>query len=97
MADKKLDTKTGQELYDPCCGSFGLLIKCYLRFKEKCPDDYAARNDYNLSPSRYVVQNGEDDTISLEDAVVLLKEAEEERKDADDKLNDILDKMGLND
>jgi type I restriction enzyme M protein len=50
-----------------------------------------------LSPSRYVIQNGEDDTLSLEDAVVLLKEAEEERKDADEKVNEILNKLGLND
>jgi type I restriction-modification system DNA methylase subunit len=32
----------------------------------------AARNDYNLSPSRYVAQNGEDNTLPLEDAVVQL-------------------------
>jgi type I restriction enzyme M protein len=32
---KILDPKEGDEVYDPCCGSGGLLIKCYLRFKEK--------------------------------------------------------------
>ena len=79
------------------------IAELFLNWKEEetlssiVKNEDAARNDYNLSPSRYVVQNGEDDTLSLEDAVVLLKEAEEERKDADDKLNDILDKMGLND
>ena len=30
-----LDPEEGNEIYDPCCGSGGLLIKCYLRFKEK--------------------------------------------------------------
>lgn len=50
----------------------------------------AARNDYNLSPSRYVAQDGEDDTLPLEDAVVLLQEAEEERREADEKLEKIL-------
>ena len=54
-----------------------------------------AKNDYNLSPSRYVTQDGEDDTLPLEDAVVLLNEAEEERKLADGKLEEILEKMGL--
>jgi len=54
-----------------------------------------ASNDYNLSPSRYVLQDGEDDTLPLEDAVVLLKEAEEERAEADDKLKDVLTKLGL--
>ncbi len=27
-----LDPAQGQEIYDPCCGSAGLLIKCYLLF-----------------------------------------------------------------
>lgn len=75
-----------------------MLINASEQYSKGQPKNYLSdRNDYNLSPSRYVVQNGEDDTLSLEDAVVLLKEAEEEREDADDKLNDILDKMGLND
>jgi type I restriction enzyme M protein len=55
----------------------------------------AARNDYNISPSRYVSQNGEDDTLDLQDAIVQLKEAEEERKEADEKLQSILKEMGL--
>jgi type I restriction enzyme M protein len=55
----------------------------------------AARNDYNLSPSRYVAQNGEDDTLPLGDAVVQLQEAEEERKEADEKLREILGELGL--
>ena len=55
----------------------------------------ATRNDYNLSPSRYVAQNGEDDTLDLEDAIVQLKEAEEERNQADEKLRTILKEMGV--
>jgi type I restriction enzyme M protein len=55
----------------------------------------AARNDYNLSPSRYVAQNGEDDTLDLEDAIVQLKETEEERNQADEKLRTILKEMGV--
>jgi type I restriction enzyme M protein len=57
--------------------------------------DEAAKNDYNLSPSRYVAQNGEDDTLPLEDAVVQLKEAEEERLEADSKLQEILRALGF--
>jgi len=57
--------------------------------------DEAVKSDYNLSPSRYVAQNGEDETLPLEDAVVQLKEAEEERKEADEKLMVILKEMGL--
>jgi type I restriction enzyme M protein len=55
----------------------------------------ATRNDYNLSPSRYVAQNGEDNTLDLEDAIVQLKEAEEERNQADEKLRTILKEMGV--
>jgi len=55
----------------------------------------AARNDYNLSPSRYVAQNGKDDTLDLEDAIVQLKEAEEEQNEADKKMKAILEEMGL--
>lgn len=57
--------------------------------------DEIAKNDYNLSPSRYVSQNGEDTTLPLEEAVVLVKEAEEERKKADEKLKNVLEQMGF--
>lgn len=30
-----LDPEPGMEIYDPCCGSAGLLIKCHLRLLEK--------------------------------------------------------------
>ncbi len=32
---KLLDPEPGMKVYDPCCGSGGLLIKCHLYFKEK--------------------------------------------------------------
>jgi type I restriction enzyme M protein len=54
-----------------------------------------AKNDFNLSPSRYVALNGKDETLPLEDAVVLLREAEEERREADEKLEKVLSGLGL--
>jgi type I restriction enzyme M protein len=57
--------------------------------------DDVAKNDFNLSPSRYVAQNGKDETLPLEDAVVLLREAEEERREADEKLEKVLAGLGL--
>ncbi len=54
-----------------------------------------ARNDYNLSPSRYVSSNNKEETLPLEEAVVLLEEAEEERAEADRALNEILQQLGL--
>ncbi|HOC20899.1 MAG TPA: class I SAM-dependent DNA methyltransferase [Anaerolineae bacterium] len=55
----------------------------------------AARNDYNLSPSRYVSTNNKEEVLPLEEAVVLLEEAEEERAAADRALNEILQQLGL--
>jgi type I restriction enzyme M protein len=57
--------------------------------------DEAARNDYNLSPSRYVALNGKDETLPLEEAMVLLREAEEERAVADRELEAVLKELGL--
>ena len=34
-----LNPEPGNEVYDPCCGSGGLLIKSYLRFKDKYDAD----------------------------------------------------------
>ncbi len=73
----------------------------YLKWKEEegiskiITKEESARNDYNLSPSRYVAQNGEDDTLDLEDAIVQLKEAEEEQNEADKKMKAILEELGL--
>jgi len=55
----------------------------------------AARNDYNLSPSRYVSTNDEEPVLPLEEAMVLLQEAEEERAEADKALKEVLAKLGL--
>ncbi|WP_448382778.1 N-6 DNA methylase [Desulfosoma sp.] len=55
----------------------------------------AARNDYNLSPSRYVSTNGKEEVLPLEEAVVRLLEAEEERAEADRALNEVLDRIGF--
>ncbi len=55
----------------------------------------AAKNDYNLSPSRYVATGGGEEVLPLEEAVVLLREAEEERAEADAALNTVLAKLGF--
>ncbi len=57
-------------------------------------NDEAARNDYNLSPSRYVSTNGKEEVLPLEEAVVRLQEAEEERAEADRALNEVLQTLG---
>lgn len=50
----------------------------------------AIRNDYNLSPSRYVAKNNQEAVLPLEEAIVELEEAEEERRQADKKLWEII-------
>ncbi|RKY63237.1 MAG: SAM-dependent DNA methyltransferase [Candidatus Latescibacterota bacterium] len=55
----------------------------------------AARNDYNLSPSRYVATDAQEEVLPLEEAVLLLEEAEEERAEADLKLSEVLRSLGL--
>jgi len=77
--------------------SISQISDIYLNWKEEegiskvITKEEAAKNDYNLSPSRYVAQNDKDGTLSLEDAMVLLKEAEEERIEADKKLGEVLE------
>lgn len=55
----------------------------------------AAKNDFNLSPSRYIATNGKGEVLPLDEAVVLLAEAEEERAEADQELDKVLVKLGF--
>ncbi|MDP3112103.1 MAG: class I SAM-dependent DNA methyltransferase [Thermodesulfovibrionales bacterium] len=48
------------------------------------------KNDYNLSPSRYVANSDTEETLPYEEAIILLKEAEEERMEASKHLKKIL-------
>ena len=57
--------------------------------------DEAARNDYNLSPSRYVASDDQEPVLPLEEALVLLAEAEEERRDVDAELDAVLARLGF--
>lgn len=54
-----------------------------------------ARNDYNLSPSRYVASDDVEPPLPLEEALVLLAQAEEARAEADVELDAVLTKLGF--
>lgn len=54
-----------------------------------------AKNDYNLSPSRYVAGTEQEEVLPLNDAIVVLQEAEEEREIADERLDQVLENLGL--
>ena len=55
----------------------------------------AARNDYNLSPSRYVASDDQEPPLPLEEALVLLAQAEEARSEADAQLDQVLSTLGF--
>jgi type I restriction enzyme M protein len=55
----------------------------------------AAKNDYNLSPSRYVATGDQMETVALDEAVVELREAEEELAEANRDLDSVLRMLGL--
>ena len=65
------------------------------RLSKVIATDEAVRNDYNLSPSRYVSLDGGEEVLPLEEALVELAEAEEERHEADAELSTVLEKLGL--
>lgn len=53
------------------------------------------RNDYNLSPSRYVASNDIEPPLPLEEAVERLRLAEEARAEADQKLDKVMQTLGF--
>ena len=55
----------------------------------------AARNDYNLSPSRYVAQNGEDDTSTFRRCCCPVKRGRRRKSKADAQLKEILKGLGV--
>lgn len=77
------------------------IAEIYQKFKDEkdiskiVSKEEIVKSDYNLNPSRYISQNGVDTTLPLEEAIVLLKEAEEEGKKADQNLKSVLEQMGV--
>jgi type I restriction enzyme M protein len=58
-------------------------------------EEEVTRNDYNLSPSRYVVIDDAEPVLPLEEALVLLAQAEEARVEADAALEGVLRELGF--
>ncbi len=55
----------------------------------------ARKNDYNLSPSRYVASNEKEEIQPVEDILVELAKVEDEKRQVDEELKKILTKMGF--
>jgi type I restriction enzyme M protein len=58
-------------------------------------EEEVARSDYNLSPRRYVVIDDVEPVLPLEEALVLLAQAEEARAEADAALEEVLTQLGF--
>jgi type I restriction enzyme M protein len=64
-------------------------------FVKVIANEEAAKNDYNLSPSRYVTVDGRAEVLPMEEALVLLREAEDERLAADKEFNKAMEQLGF--
>lgn len=64
-------------------------------FAEVISIEDAAKNDYNISPSRYITTASSTEQMSVQDALLALRAAEDERRVADSHLRTVLTSMGL--
>ena len=64
------------------------------KFVKIIAKDEAVKNDYNLSPSRYVSNGKEEEYKDVEEILIELTELEEERRKTDKELNSIMKKIG---
>ena len=64
-------------------------------FSKIITTEEARRNDYNLSPSRYVSVDVKEEILPVEDILIELAKVEDERKKVDEELKEILAKIGF--
>jgi type I restriction enzyme M protein len=64
-------------------------------FSKIITKEEAAKNDYNLSPSRYVAVGEKEEYLPIDEALVELYQVDEERKEIEAELNAILQKLGF--
>lgn len=64
-------------------------------FSKIITNEEAARNDYNLSPSRYVATGEKEEYLPVDEVLVELEQVEEERKMIDKELNKLMRKIGF--
>jgi len=65
------------------------------KFSKIIKNEEAARNDYNLSPARYVAVDEKEELMPIDECLVVLAQVEEERKVIDSELDSILRKLGF--
>ena len=62
---KVMDADPGMEVYDPCCGSGGLLIKCEIAMEEKRKADHKKNGGKQYSPLKLYGQEYTADTWAM--------------------------------
>jgi len=65
------------------------------KFSKIITIEETVKNDYNLSPSRFVAIDSEEELIPIDECLVELAQVEEERRTIDSELDSILKKMGF--
>lgn len=69
-----MDIEPGMEIYDPCCGSAGLLIKCELALEEKM----RLRSKEKYAPARLYGQENEPGTWAMANMNMIIHDMEGE-------------------
>ncbi|TAJ95979.1 MAG: SAM-dependent DNA methyltransferase [Gammaproteobacteria bacterium] len=69
-----MDTEPGMDIYDPCCGSAGLLIKCELVLQEKMN----MRSKKKYAPARLYGQENEPGTWAMANMNMIIHDMEGE-------------------
>jgi type I restriction enzyme M protein len=69
-----MDAEPGMEIYDPCCGSAGLLVKCELVLMEKM----RLRSRKNFAPARLFGQENEPGTWAMANMNMIIHDLEGE-------------------
>ncbi len=64
-------------------------------FSKIITNEDAARNDYDLSPSRYVATGEKEEILPVEEILVELEQVEEEREVIDKELDGVLQRLGF--
>ncbi len=64
-------------------------------FSKIITNEDVARNDYNLSPSRYVTTGEKEEYLPVDEVLVELEQVDEERKEIEEELNAILQQAGF--
>ena len=69
-----MDTEPGMDIYDPCCGSAGLLIKCELVLQEKM----SLRSRKTFAPAKLYGQESEPGTWAMANMNMIIHDMEGE-------------------